>query len=30
MLAETGAKTIIDNRLDLVGHYGAVAQQAAN
>ena len=30
MLAETSAKTIIDNRLDLVSHYGAVAQQAAN
>lgn len=29
MLAETSAKTIIDNRLDLVSHYGAVAQQAA-
>ena len=28
MLVETGAKTIIDHRLDLVGHYGAVAQQA--
>ena len=28
MLAETSAKTIIDNRLDLVSHYGAVAQQA--
>lgn len=30
LLAETGAKTIIDHRLDLVSHYGAVAQQAAN
>lgn len=28
MLAETGAKAIIDHRLDLVGHYGAGAQQA--
>ena len=28
LLAETGAKTIIDHRLDLVSHYGAVAQQA--
>ena len=30
MLAGTSAKAIIDNRLDLVSHYGAVAQQAAN
>ena len=29
MLAETSAKTIIDHRLDLVSHYGAVAQQDA-
>ena len=29
MLAEASAKTIIDHRLDLVSHYGAVAQQAA-
>lgn len=29
MLAETSAKTIIDNRDNLVSHYGAVAQQAA-
>lgn len=29
LLAETGAKAIIDHRLDLVSHYGAVAQQAA-
>ena len=28
MLAETSAKTIIDNRDNLVSHYGAVAQQA--
>ncbi len=29
MLAETSAKAIIDNRDNLVSHYGAVAQQAA-
>lgn len=29
MLAETSAKAIIDNRGNLVSHYGAVAQQAA-
>ena len=28
MLAETNAKAIIDNRDNLVSHYGAVAQQA--
>ena len=28
LLAETSAKTIIDNRDNLVSHYGAVAQQA--
>ena len=30
MLAEASAKAIIDHRDNLVGHYGAVAQQAAN
>ena len=30
LLAETSAKAIIDNRGNLVSHYGAVAQQAAN
>ena len=29
MLAETSAKAIIDNRGNLIAHYGAVAQQAA-